>query len=181
MIVRGAQGLPGRKVVVFLSEGFRLDVGDNGPFTDSRLRSGSSDCTTRRRVPVWSSTRSTHVGCRQGVRPRKAGSGGGAGCPNIDLLLTTQNSLWMMAHETGGQAIENTNDLAAGLARVDEAERGYYVLGYTPVATTFAKPGKTARFHTITIRVKRPGLDVRVRSGFLGHPDAAQDVTEDSG
>jgi len=88
------------------------------------------------------------------------------------MQRTTQDSLWLIAHETGGQAIENTNDLAAGLARVDEAERGYYVLGYTPTASTFAKPGKTVRFHKISLRVTRPGLDVRVRSGFLGHADA---------
>jgi hypothetical protein len=97
------------------------------------------------------------------------------------MLLTTQNSLWAMAHETGGQAIENTNDLAGGLARVDEYERGYYVLGYTPPGGTFAGKGKTPRFHKISLRVKRPGLRVRVRTGYLGVSDPPRDEPKTPG
>ncbi len=174
-IVHGARDLPGRKVVILLSEGFRLDAGDSG-FIDPRIRRKFEllyDEAARAGVVIYTlDVRGLLSGC---ATAEDAGAGTGGNCQNIPMIITTEDSLWTIAHETGGQAIENTNDLARGLARVDEAEQGYYLLGYTPTASTFAKPGKTVRFHKISLRVKRPDLQVRVRSGFLGHPDSAHE------
>jgi hypothetical protein len=58
--------------------------------------------------------------------------------------------------------------------------KSYYVLGYSPPEGTFPKPGKTPRLHSISVSVKRPGLKVRTRKGFLGFsdpPPPAPDVT----
>ena len=171
MIVQGARELPGRKVVVLLSEGFRLDTEDQ--FTDPRILRRLErlyDQAARAGVVIYTlDVRGLQTGCDTA---EDGGGMGGCGGDKHKLLFTTMNSLWAIAHETGGQAIENTNDLGGGLARVDEAERGYYILGYTPADGTFAGKGRTPRFHKISLRVKRPGLRVRVRTGFLGVPDA---------
>ena len=84
-------------------------------------------------------------------------------------LHQTQNGMDRLAAETGGLFIKDNNDVSGGLARVLEDQQGYYLLGYVPDGSTFSdtKP----RFHTLSVRVKRPGLRVRSRQGFLGVPD----------
>ena len=84
-------------------------------------------------------------------------------------LRGTQNGMDRLAAETGGLFIKDTNDVSGGLARVLEDQQGYYLLGYVPDGSTFTDT--TPRFHTLTVRVKRPGLRVRSRRGFLGVPD----------
>jgi hypothetical protein len=44
---------------------------------------------------------------------------------------------------------------------------GYYLIGYEPAKGTFG--GKS--FHSIDIKVKRPGLKVRTRQGFYAVTD----------
>ena len=48
----------------------------------------------------------------------------------------------------------NTNDLAAGLQRIVDDVRGFYILGYTPDATTFAKKSGAIQFHKISVKVR---------------------------
>jgi VWFA-related protein len=69
----------------------------------------------------------------------------------------------LLAHETGGLMVQGTNDIASGLRRVMEDQKGYYLLGYQPDGDTFDR-----NFHHLKVRVKRKGLTVRTRSGFFG-------------
>ena len=68
-----------------------------------------------------------------------------------------------LARETGGFLIRNSNNY---FKRITEDHSGYYLIGYRPTETTFDR-----RFHKITVKVKRPGLSVRTRSGFFGMTD----------
>ena len=77
-------------------------------------------------------------------------------------LLMAQESLISLAQETGGVAIVRTNDIAGGLSRIERETSRYYVLGY--VADPSVSPGK---FRTIDVKVKRPGLKVRARRGYV--------------
>ena len=94
-----------------------------------------------------------------------------AGVSRRQFLLETQESLRFLAEQTGGRAMLNSNDIAQLLKRVSDDLRGYYVIGYTPPEDTFAAPGKTPRFHPVSVEVKRPGLRVRTRKGFFGVSD----------
>jgi hypothetical protein len=70
----------------------------------------------------------------------------------------------LLADQTGGLVIQNTNDFAAGLSRIMEDQKGYYLIGYRPGGETFNR-----HFHKITARVRtRSGLTVRTRTGFYG-------------
>jgi VWFA-related protein len=68
--------------------------------------------------------------------------------------------LRVLADETGGRAIVNTNDLRGGLSRVLDDSGGYYLLGYV------SPHGDDGKFHTITVRTTRPQVDVRARKGY---------------
>jgi VWFA-related protein len=73
----------------------------------------------------------------------------------------------VLAKETGGFLVRNTNDF--GLDRVFADQGGYYLIGYRPASTTFDR-----RFHKIQARVKRDGFTVRTRAGFVGVTEEAQ-------
>ena len=74
----------------------------------------------------------------------------------IGVELSTTNSTdgaRMLADETGGEAIVNTNVFDPGLERLWERAGQYYLLGYTPVAAK-------KKAHSVDVRVKRPGVEV---------------------
>jgi hypothetical protein len=87
-------------------------------------------------------------------------------------LGATQDGLGVLAADTGGLFLRDTNDLEGALLRTLEDQRGYYLIGYVPDRATFS--GRTPRFHSLSVRVTRPGLRVRSRSGFLGRTDEAR-------
>jgi VWFA-related protein len=76
-------------------------------------------------------------------------------------LQMSQDSLRVLADETSGFAAVNTNDFNSAFARIVKDNSAYYVLGYYP-------PGqrKDGRFHKLEVKVSRPGLKVRARSGY---------------
>jgi VWFA-related protein len=67
---------------------------------------------------------------------------------------------------TGGLALVGTNDFETGFRRIVEDNSAYYVLGYN-----LQNPKNDGKFHEITVRVKRPGLQVRHRRGYYASRD----------
>lgn len=84
-----------------------------------------------------------------------------------------QDGLITLAKETGGVPFINTNGFKEAFQRVIEDQSGYYLLAYSPEETVFASnPNGGRKYQKITVKVKRPGLTVRTRQGFLGVTDA---------
>jgi VWFA-related protein len=86
-------------------------------------------------------------------------------------LNSTIDTLYTLANNTDGRAIVNRNDLAAGMKQIIRDASGYYLLGYTSSAAP-----TDGKFHTIDVRVKRPGVEVRYRKGYWAYTaeDAAR-------
>lgn len=78
-----------------------------------------------------------------------------------DHLRQTADSLKIVAEETGGRAIVGRNDFLNGLRQMLQDSSSYYLLGYN---SSVAR--SDGRFHTIKVRVKRPGVEVRARKGY---------------
>jgi VWFA-related protein len=66
-----------------------------------------------------------------------------------------------LANSTGGQALVNTNAPGRLLRNVVKHASAYYLIGYA--AQNSPADGK---FHRIKVRVKRPDVDVRARTGY---------------
>jgi VWFA-related protein len=197
LIVRGARDLPGRKAIIFVSEGFQVLVPDEGlrreqglKTPDSRVRYALDrviDQATRAGVVIYS------LDCRglqaAGLQasdyfhktneafPKVDGPGSmpalvrEAAKGRLEFNRDTQEGMAYLAEQTGGFAVLNTNDLPGGLGRITDDVRDYYVIGYTPEEGTFALPGRKPRDHKISISVRRAGLHVKTRKGFLGVSD----------
>lgn len=82
------------------------------------------------------------------------------------------DSLRLISEETGGFASIDSNDFGGAFDRIQKDNSAYYVLGYYPTDSR-----RDGRFHNIEVRVKRPGLVVRSRKGYIaprgGKPAAA--------
>ena len=91
------------------------------------------------------------------------------------MLRARLTSLRTLADATDGLAIVNSNDLAGGLKRVVDDLTSYYLLGY------YSTGKLDGKFHAITVRVKRPGVQVRARRGYLAAtPGAAAAASAES-
>jgi VWFA-related protein len=83
-----------------------------------------------------------------------------AGAPaSFDMKEDGPNSL---ALDTGGLVIRNENDIGRALDTIAVDANRYYVLAYQPSNVAF-----DGTFRPIQVRVKRPGVRVRARRGYL--------------
>ncbi len=178
--------LPGRKTVVYLSEGLpasptmqaRLDTivsaANRANVTvytidAAGLRAESALTETRREVDAAGQER-----LRQTAVSRDPTNG-----PLMrtverteDLLrLDPHGGLARLAGDTGGFLIRDTNDLGSAFRRIDEDNRFHYLLTYSPSNAEF-----DGKFRTIHVKVRREGLTVFARKGYLAAPPSALPV-----
>ena len=89
-------------------------------------------------------------------------------------LATRQDALRLLADNTDGLGVINTNDIEKGMARIVEDLTSYYLLGYYSTNTKL-----DGKFRSIKVRVTRPGVDVRARRGYRGR--TAEELTKETG
>jgi VWFA-related protein len=165
-------GLPGRKVLVYVSDGLPMVPGLElytaleDQFSDTSLlgRSRDDDATLEFRGLVTAATAAGvtiyTIDCRgltaelgNEAENRVARSSIAASME----VSNYQDSLVYMAQETGGRALINTNDPTDGLALISKELSTYYSLGYR------LAPTGQDRFHRIQVKVKR---DKRYRLSY---------------
>ena len=75
--------------------------------------------------------------------------------------LRRQGNLEVLPDRTGGRAVMNTNGPDTAVPDIFRESDSYYLIGFRP-----ADPGANGKFHRITVKTTRRGLDVRARSGY---------------
>jgi VWFA-related protein len=174
-IVSGMKQLPGRKSVILFSDGIRIySSSESDDFGASRVLDFLRrliDEASRASVVFYT------------VDPRGLQYTGLTAADNVRAnpnainramsnrareMFDTQDSLVMLAKETGGFSIINRNDLDGGVRQIVE-DQSYYLIAYQPDTDTFDP--KTRRFNKLEIKVKRQGVKVRYRSGFFNIAD----------
>jgi VWFA-related protein len=102
------------------------------------------------------------------VDPRGLTAGGGSGDAEIapepggPAGLAHIQELRALADATGGFAVVNTNTFDEAFTRIVRENSAYYVLGFTS-----ANDRRDGRYRRLQVRVRRPGLTVRSRAGYL--------------
>lgn len=77
-------------------------------------------------------------------------------------LFNRHQALITLANETDGTTVLNTNDVTGAVERIMTDLGSYYLLGYYSTNTRL-----DGRYRRLTVRVKRPGVEVRARPGYL--------------
>lgn len=82
-----------------------------------------------------------------------------------EYVRETQDSLRVLAEQTGGIAVVNQNDFDKALKRIDNETSDYYVLGYYS-----SNPDPLRRTRRIEVKTTRPGLNVWSRTSYSLKP-----------
>jgi VWFA-related protein len=175
-IVRGMQELPGRKSVMLLSDGFSLFTRDaSGSVGSGRVLQSLRqlvDMANRASVVIYTmdarGLQVTGLSAADDTSGRTADQIEEAMSERRNRLFDTQDGLRYLAKQTGGISIINSNDLVGGIRKILD-DQSYYLIAYEPDDATFDP--RTRRFNKLEIKVNRPGLRVRYRSGFFGVSD----------
>ncbi len=85
-----------------------------------------------------------------------------------NYIRTSQDSLRVLAEQTGGFATINQNDFMKALKRIDSETSDYYVVGYYS-----SNPDPTMRKRKVEVKVNRPNLDLRYRTEYTLKPTKA--------
>jgi VWFA-related protein len=180
-VVEGLRAVPGRKTVIFFSEGLALPATVLAQFrsviaTANRaqvsvysvdaggLRTQSETHETREELMTLAQAR---------ARQESSGALGSSSVAltrglerNEDMLrLNPHAGLGQLAEETGGFLVADTNDLSQGFGRIQEDMRFHYVLSYTPSDTRY-----DGGYREISVEVGRPGVRVQSRRGYFAVP-----------
>lgn len=176
-VVGALAGLPGRKAILYISDGIPMVAGEEMYHAidqkfqqsgSSLLESRNYDANRRFReiVNQANTNRVTFYTLdAAGLRAPTAISAEErdptiSGVVDGVYFANLQAPLQMLAEETGGKAILNSNDPTLQLVQVADDFRSYYSLGYTPSGMG------TGRYHDIKVKVKTKGLVTRHREGY---------------
>jgi VWFA-related protein len=85
----------------------------------------------------------------------------------MDYVRQTTDDLILLANETEGVAIVNTNDLNAGFRRIADDLAAYYVLGYYTTNTRF-----DGGLRNIKVQLKADGKTIRARRQYRAPTEA---------
>jgi VWFA-related protein len=110
------------------------------------------------------------------VRPGSGMFAAGALAAGTADLLHRQGNLQVLPDRTGGRAVMNTNGPDRTVPGIFRESDSYYLIGFRP-----GDPSANGKFHRITVKPTRRGLDVRARSGYTAAaPSAAVQERIDS-
>jgi VWFA-related protein len=188
-VVNGLKPIPGRKTVVFFSEGIAIPASVEGQFRSViaaanranvsvypidaaglRVTSGASEA--RDEVMRNAQARLRQEEAAGSGRPTRDAMSRGMERNEEALRLNPESGLGQLADDTGGFLVRDTNDLRSGFGRIAEDMRFYYVLSYAPTNDRM-----DGRFRTISVKVRPAGLRVQSRKGYFAvRPDVVLPV-----
>ena len=182
-VIRGLRDLPGRKSLVLFSESMRLTfldgpgiVGTSGTTNVTREDSlrKLADEANRSSVVIYSidprGPTFTGLTASDGAGGRTSEQLSEVVGQRTQQLIQSQDGLVILAQKTGGLFYPG-GDITNSMRRAVDDGNGYYLMGYQPDSATFDERTGDSKFHSISVRVKRPGLTARSRTGFFGTPD----------
>jgi VWFA-related protein len=149
----GLARVPGPKTIVLFSEGFVVQE------LESSLRTVVGQAARSGARVYAIDVRGLNRGPAAAIGDQAAVDDAAGGPARFDMGEDGPNS---MAVDTGGLMIRNDNNLSRALQRVAEDAEQYYVLGYAPTGLVL-----DGTYREIEVRVKRPGVTVRARRGYL--------------
>jgi VWFA-related protein len=163
-----------RKALLYFSTGLGFDMFDVTDYNGGVMSLATADAhaamtaATRGNVTIYAID-------PRGLSPDAAG--GDVEAPiSVDqraALRDSRRDLRAFAELTGGFAFTDQNDVGAAFTRMVRENSTYYVLGF--YSTNQRRDG---RYRKLEVRVRRPGLQVRSRRGYIAPTGRAPEPAE---
>jgi VWFA-related protein len=177
-IARYLAGYPGRKVIVWFSGSFPIDLSvlDAGDYDVYRSYGDRVRTTTNllsdAQIAVYTVDARGLVGTSIADPSQTGRDANGRMQLTVDdhikangretfSRFSEEASLDKVAQETGGRSFLNGNDLGRAILSSAEDSSAYYVVGYYPVHKKW-----DGNFHSIKVKIARDGVSVRHRHGY---------------
>jgi VWFA-related protein len=175
-LMRSSAQLPGRKLVFFISDGFVTDPRSTNAL--ERLRGVTKTAARVGAVIYTMDARGTFVNIYTDASQNPYPDFTGNVSRNVFAEgVATQEAMRILADDTGGRAILNSNSFTDGFRQALEESSDYYLLAWRPEGEE-QQEGKAR----VEVRIKgRPDLKVRVRRGFINPPAAVDVKRRDAG
>jgi VWFA-related protein len=172
-LMRSASRLPGRKLVVFMSDGFFLDEQNGNPL--DRLRRITSAATRAGVIIYTMDTRGLVTGMPDASSDVAFDTTGRLSRVNMGEISAAQEALFNLASETGGRALINSNAPFSQIKQAVNETSVYYLLVWRPDPAS----QHGSKYRKLEISVQgHPELKVRARRGFINEETAS--ATRDS-
>jgi len=171
-ILRALRDMPGRKIMLLFSEEMSMVRGDNYVqyLGDQAVRASVAIyAVDPRGLPTLQVTAADDT---RYMTPQQISR---VPMDRSASYFASQDGLSYLAQQTGGLFFQDDNDIDGAVAQVAAESSGYYLIGYQPDANTFSGTNRQRVFHKLSVTVKRKGLRVRSRAGFLNRPDQPRD------
>ena len=193
-VARAQRSMPGRKLVLYVSNGLYLPPGLNDVLrttiseanragvtfyaidarmilasvgtVSSRLESAAVvDATRRPETSIYSSGAYTDPGTF-----RRADDNATTNLNTMEVMsrrteMNKQSALTDLTENTGGLVITAQNDFNGALKRVAADLNTYYVVSYQPTNEEY-----DGKFRAISVKLARPGATAQTRSGYFAVP-----------
>ena len=193
-VTRSLAGLPGRKALLYVSDGLEEVPGaDLYEYVERVFVRGALSSNSGVHGPLLAfkeyrpelfesivAEANAHQVTFYTVDARGSSGGGGllsaenealgsqgGGTPGIDAMRSAslQTPMIDMAERTGGSAVRNTLNFDDAFADMSRDFDSFYSLGYR------SPRGGDGKYHRVEVKVKRPGLKARHRSGYVDKPE----------
>jgi len=135
-VAQALRPVPGRKQVILFSHGFNLMLDDTRLVDDVRKiveELRMEDCVVN-----------------------------AVNVAGLSASAADGQALFVLANDTGGHLMENSNDLSDEIGRILEANRVVYELTFRTTLT-----GHPGRLHSIEVRTRAKGTKVFARAGYI--------------
>lgn len=153
-LAEGLRGYPGRKNLIWISEGFPLNL-----FPDAIM--GDATVEIEDFSPIMEKIADDLMSAQVAVYPISA-----AGV-SLNSQFGPYGAMLGLADRTGGKMFANRNDIDVGVRTSLDDGSTYYTLEYYPSNKKWDD-----KFRHIKVKVTRPGLKLQHRDGYYGsRPD----------
>lgn len=155
-LTTGLAKFPGRKTILLMSEGFIAE--EQWP-----LVADAVGLAARANARIYSlDARGLDRNFRSVFDVTPGNDSNARLLEQMDFGADSMNSL---AVDTGGFVVRNTNQFDRAIERIADDAANYYVIGMRPVEAD-------GKFHPLKVTVKRSGVSVRARRGYVAAPPA---------
>jgi len=172
-VVRALGILPGRKAILYLSDGLETYPGRDLEEMFFGVSAGGGESHLFRRLSREANAQQVTfytLDARGQLTPRQSAEFSaqdlGGDAVEINRLFHLAEPLLAISGPTGGSTILNTFNFAGTLSQVSEDFGNFYSLGYR------SRDSGQGKYHKIEVKLRRPGLWLRHRSGYFDKPAA---------